>query len=298
MEKLPPTSAMFFSPVAIAPASRSIRSCQRSRVGACGDLDHRRHGQTVRGATPVVKTCRFIPAASCRVPQTKSLAGVAAKIRAFTPHTLSGAENIDDRAVPDLAIEPSAFSTILASPPCLLPGVVLALRSTFPAAGNGHTSPFPATRPVRRIRQAARGVRRWIASRTSVTSENMTLPPARTTDPRQTDRRIGGEPEKASLPAALHADTRSEAGQVSRRRLIQSRQCSLGHLEKGVDHGVEAGKSLILERQNRGASPDSSVAIPAASDAGAPASRSRGRPPAPPRPDWDCESDSARCGSA
>ena len=35
---------------------------------------------------------------------------------------------------PDLTIEPSDFSTMLASPPFLLPGVVLALRSAPPRA--------------------------------------------------------------------------------------------------------------------------------------------------------------------
>ena len=35
-------------------------------------------------------------------------------------------------AVPDLTIEPIAFSTMFDKPPCLLPGVVLALRSTPP----------------------------------------------------------------------------------------------------------------------------------------------------------------------
>ena len=35
-------------------------------------------------------------------------------------------------ALPDLTMEPMAFSTMLDSPPDLLPGVVLALRSTEP----------------------------------------------------------------------------------------------------------------------------------------------------------------------
>jgi hypothetical protein len=35
-------------------------------------------------------------------------------------------------ALPLLTIEPIAFSTMLDRPPCLLPGVVLALRSTRP----------------------------------------------------------------------------------------------------------------------------------------------------------------------
>ena len=35
-------------------------------------------------------------------------------------------------ALPDLTMEPMAFSTILDRPPFLLPGVVLALRSALP----------------------------------------------------------------------------------------------------------------------------------------------------------------------
>jgi len=53
-----------------------------------GDSRNRRekgHRNIEFGAVPrpVVNTCIFIAAANCSVPQTKSLAGVAAKIRPF-----------------------------------------------------------------------------------------------------------------------------------------------------------------------------------------------------------------------
>jgi len=77
---------------------------------------------------PVVKTCTFIPAASCSVPHTKSLAGVAAKIRPFRVTRSPGPNTPSILLVPALATEPSAFSTMLNSPPDLFPGVGLALR--------------------------------------------------------------------------------------------------------------------------------------------------------------------------
>ena len=83
---------------------------------------------------PVVNTCRFMPAASCSVPQMKSLAGVAAKTSprcpafSFSP----GGSTCEIGAVPLFTIEPMAFSAMLARPPALLPGVVLAERSTRP----------------------------------------------------------------------------------------------------------------------------------------------------------------------
>src|ERR1022692_4976260 len=78
-------------------------------------------------SSDLVKTCTFIKA-SCCVPQMKSLAGVAAntspRVEIFSPCVATARSAV----VPDLATLPSAFSTMLASPPRLLPGVVLALR--------------------------------------------------------------------------------------------------------------------------------------------------------------------------
>ena len=82
----------------------------------------------------MVNTCKVMPEASCKVPQMKSLAGVAANsmpfCRAFSPGDSTPAIGPE----PDLTIEPNDFSTMLASPPFLLPGVVLALRSAPPRA--------------------------------------------------------------------------------------------------------------------------------------------------------------------
>ena len=75
-----------------------------------------------------------MPDANCNVPQTKSLAGVAAKISPLVVARSPGDSTPEMAAVPDLAIEPSVFSMMLARPPFLLPGVVLALRSAPPDA--------------------------------------------------------------------------------------------------------------------------------------------------------------------
>ena len=82
---------------------------------------------------PVVKTCMFMDAASCSVPQMKSLAGVAAKIKPFCRDAFARDRMTPAIAlVPAFAVEPSAFSTMLVKPPFLFPGVGLALRSTPP----------------------------------------------------------------------------------------------------------------------------------------------------------------------
>jgi hypothetical protein len=77
-----------------------------------------------------------MPAASCSVPQMKSLAGVAAYTSPRSmPRSASrcpGDSTPVMGAVPLLTMEPMAFSTMFDSPPFLLPGVVLALRSTRP----------------------------------------------------------------------------------------------------------------------------------------------------------------------
>ena len=63
-----------------------------------------------------------------------SLAGVAAKIRPCFVGFSAGERTSTMGLVPLLAIEPMAFSTMLARPPFLLPGVGLASRSTPPAS--------------------------------------------------------------------------------------------------------------------------------------------------------------------
>src|ERR1700730_15446174 len=106
----------------------------------------------------------FIDAASCSVPQTKSLAGVAAKTSPLQVIRSPGPKTPLIELVPALAMEPSAFSTTLAKPPFLLPGVGFALRSTDPR------SRYLTYQAISRIRSfgtyevAARAVDRWIAS--------------------------------------------------------------------------------------------------------------------------------------
>jgi len=76
--------------------------------------------------------CMFMPAANCRVPQMKSLAGVAAKTKPLAVTRSPGPATAASAVLPALATDPSAFSTTLARPPRLLPGVGLALRSAEP----------------------------------------------------------------------------------------------------------------------------------------------------------------------
>src|SRR5438128_2475272 len=64
---------------------------------------------------------------------------------------------------------------------------------------------------------AARGVSRWMASRTSVTSENITVAPARTSrSAANPSAGLAVTPEKASLPPHCIPTTSADAGQVSR----------------------------------------------------------------------------------
>src|SRR5215469_10617003 len=96
-------------PDAIVPASISIRSDQRSAKDV-------RELTLITGAIaspygeprPVVNTCIFIEAASCRVPQTKSLAGVAAKTRPFALTRSPGPSTATIGVEPDFAMDPIA----------------------------------------------------------------------------------------------------------------------------------------------------------------------------------------------
>ncbi|AOJ58091.1 hypothetical protein AQ477_17335 [Burkholderia thailandensis] len=73
-----------------------------------------------------------MPDASCSVPQTKSLAGVAAKMSPLRRILSPGPSTSTIGLVPDFTIEPSAFSTTFDNPPVLLPGDGFALRSVSP----------------------------------------------------------------------------------------------------------------------------------------------------------------------
>ena len=74
-----PTSSMVLLPSAMVPALMSIKSCQRRAKSLRVATLMTGHSAKPYGVPrPVVKTCKFIPAASCSVPQMKSLAGVAA----------------------------------------------------------------------------------------------------------------------------------------------------------------------------------------------------------------------------
>ena len=75
-----------------------------------------------------------MPLAIWQGPHTMSLAGVAAKISPCLVGRSAGESTSTMGEVPDLAMEPMAFSTMLAKPPFLLPGVGFASRSTWPSS--------------------------------------------------------------------------------------------------------------------------------------------------------------------
>ena len=82
--------------------------------------------------------------------------------------------------LPLLMIEPMAFSAMLDKPPALLPGVVLAVRSTRPRSRYWSYQPSSRTTSSATACVAERLVSCSTASRTSVFSENITVPPERT----------------------------------------------------------------------------------------------------------------------
>ena len=130
--------------------------------------------------------------------------------------------------VPDLTTDPSAFSTILLSPPFLLPGVVLALRSAEPICRYASYHFISAISFWATVSSAALATNCPMASRTSVTSEKKTVPPARTI--RSAAKPATGlpvSPEKASLPPHCMPTTRSATGQVSRLRALSFSRCIL-----------------------------------------------------------------------
>ena len=114
------------------------------------------------------------------MPQKRSEAGVAAKISPRLGGRSPGESTSTIGAVPDLAMEPIDFSTMLESPPRLLPGVVLALRSTPPRRRYSSYQRISSTSRRPTASSAQRSARNCTPSRTSVTSENITLPPPET----------------------------------------------------------------------------------------------------------------------
>ena len=153
------------------------------------------------------------------MPQMKSLAGVAANTRPLVLTRSPWVATAARADVPAFAIDPSAFSTTLARPPRLLPGVGLAVRSVAPRARYSSYQRISRIRSSATCLLAARGVSRCTASRTSVTSENITVAPARTR--RSAANPTAGlqvTPENASLPPHCRPTTSSDAGTVSRCR--------------------------------------------------------------------------------
>src|SRR5450830_653264 len=102
------------------------------QIIAGSDLDNWYRSQSIRRTASSGK--------HVQVHAGSQLQGAADKItgrrgginQAFCLSLSPGASTPEIGLLPDLTIDPMAFSTILARPPFLLPGVVLALRSTPP----------------------------------------------------------------------------------------------------------------------------------------------------------------------
>ena len=162
-----------------------------------------------------MNTWSVMPEASWQVPQTMSLAGVAAKTSPPADGRSPGASASEIGARPDLAIEPIAFSTMFASPPFLFPGVGLALRSTPPARRYSSYHRISSTSRLPTAEFTQRAASCSTPSRTSVTSEKSTVAPAPT---RRSDAYPAAGfavmPEKASLPPHCIPTQRRERGSV------------------------------------------------------------------------------------
>ena len=124
-----------------------------------------------------MKTCSPMPLAIWQGPHTMSLAGVAAKISPCFVGRSAGDSTSTMGEVPDLAMEPMAFSTILASPPFLFPGVGLALRSTWASSRYLSYQRISAASLSRTSSLTQRSAMKCTPSRTSVTSLKSTVPP-------------------------------------------------------------------------------------------------------------------------
>ena len=88
-----------------------------------------------------------------------------------------------------------------------------------------------------------------MASRTSVTSENITVAPARTSkSAAKPTAGLAVTPENASLPPHCSPTTRSDGRARSRGAPVQHRQPRLGHRQDRGDHGAKAVEASSCSR--------------------------------------------------
>ena len=148
--------------------------------GARRDLDDGTSARPYGLPSPVVKTCRFMDA-SCCVPQMKSLAGVAAKTSPLAVTSRRGRPRPSMARAARFGHDAERLLDDVGEAAAFVAGrgigaaVGVAARQIFVVPA--HLADQGAARPPA---LTARGVSRCMASRTSVTSENMTVAPART----------------------------------------------------------------------------------------------------------------------
>ncbi len=141
----------------------------------------------------------------------KSLAGVAAKIRPFC-FTFSPGDNTPEIAeLPDLMIEPIAFSTMFDNPPFLFPGVVFALRSAPPRFR--YVSYHCISRMIACATSALAGTARQLIDAVSNLGDFGKTSPSRPHAPAESVAKptagFAVSPENASLPPHCTPITRS-----------------------------------------------------------------------------------------
>src|SRR5215469_11271543 len=183
----------------------------------------------------------------------KSLAGVAAKMSPLFVTRSPGPTTPAIGLLPALAIEPRAFSTTFAIPPDLFPGVGLALRSTPPLSRYRSYQSISRMRSRATASSQARAVIKESTSRTSLTSENITVAPARTSrSVANPTAGVRGDARECVAAAALHADDKCRRRLHSADSLIEPNKASLRQIHDGSHHIAEAVVLLVLHPNNIG----------------------------------------------
>ncbi len=107
-----PVSSSVAAAVAMPPVSTCIKSYQRRASSLRFATMMTGTAASLYGVPrPVVRTCRFIPADNCSVPQTKSLAGVAAYSKPLRVARSPARTTPKIGAAPDFMIEPKCVAT-------------------------------------------------------------------------------------------------------------------------------------------------------------------------------------------
>ena len=139
-----PTSSIVASPVAILPASTSIRSCQRCLIAARRDLDDRHGGKPVGRAAAGGEDVQRHARGQLQRTAHKIAGWRRRKNQPFLADSLARREHACDRAGAGLITEPIAFSTMLERPPFYCPAWCWRCGRPRRRRDSGHTRPSRA----------------------------------------------------------------------------------------------------------------------------------------------------------